>query len=155
MLISDYLKRDCIAVNMASDSKEEVIRELAELQFKVHPELNREETMKGLFEREDLLTTGIGKGIAIPHARVGSCSEICVSFGLLSEGLDFNSLDEQPVRIVLLILFPKDQVNLQLRFLARVSRLLQHASLHDDLYRCETAEDVVRVFKEFEEKHFH
>lgn len=155
MLISDYLFKECICVDLQGNTKEEVINELAELQFLAHPDIDREETMAGLFDREDLLTTGIGNGIAIPHARISSVSNICVSFGMLQKDVDFQSLDEKPVRIVFLILFPKDQVNLQLRFLARVSRLLQHTTLHDALYTCKSPEDVIKTFQEYEEQHFH
>ncbi len=155
MLISEFLIPECIRVNLECDSKDEILKELVELQFKAHPEVDRSETIASLYEREDLLSTGIGDGIAIPHARISSCDNISVSFGLLKKGVDFNSLDNKPVRIVLLILFPKDKINLQLRFLARVSRILQHKSLHDELYRCITPEEVIQVFKLYESKHFH
>ena len=155
MLISDYLQTQCVLVDLNCETKEEVLKQLAELQFTLHPEVDREETMASLFEREQLLSTGIGDGIAIPHARIGSCNEIFVSFGLLKKDVDFNALDSKPVRMVFLILFPKDKVNLQLRFLARVSRVLQISSLHDELYNCERPEEVIEIFKQYEEKHFH
>ncbi len=155
MLISEFLIPECIRVNMECNSKDDLLKELVELQFKAHPEIDQDETMSSLYEREDLLSTGIGEGIAIPHARVNSCREIFVSFGLLKNGLDFNALDGKPVRIVLLILFPKDKVNLQLRFLARVSRVLQHRTLRDELYQSKTPEEVIKVFQQYEEQHFH
>ncbi|MBU2515436.1 PTS sugar transporter subunit IIA [bacterium] len=155
MLISDHLNIECICVDLKGETKEDILKELAELNFKAHPDIDRDETLASLFEREQVLSTGIGEGIAIPHARASSCSEIFVSFGILRREVDFNALDNKPVRIVFLILFPKDQVNLQLRFLARVSRLLQHTSLHDDLYKCESPEEVINTFRKYEEKHFH
>lgn len=155
MLITDYLKEECIRVNLECKSKDEVLQELVNLQFVAHPEVDKEETIASLYERENVLSTGIGEGIAIPHARIGSCDEVYVSFGLLKDGVDFNSLDKRPVKIVFLILFPKDKVNLQLRFLARVSRILQNNTLHDDLENCKEPADVIEVFKKYEEKHFH
>ncbi len=155
MLISDYLDPSCIRVGVKGDTKEEVLKELVELQFEAHPEIDRGETMDSLYEREKLLSTGIGEGIAIPHARIESCSEILVSFGLLETGVEFNSLDRKPVRLVLLILFPKEKVNLQLRFLARVSRVLHNSDLLEKLYDCTGSEEIIEVFKQYEEKHFH
>ena len=155
MLISDFLNKDCIRVNMQCSEKEEVLKQLAELQFSIHPEIDREETMASLFERENLLSTGIGEGIAIPHARIESCTDILVSFGLLGSKVNFESLDDKPVRIVLLILFPKDKVNLQLRFLARVSRVLHDTSLLEKILACSSPEEVVDTFRQYEELHFH
>jgi mannitol/fructose-specific phosphotransferase system IIA component (Ntr-type) len=155
MLISDYLIPDCIRVGVECDTKEDVLNELVELQFKTHPEVERTETMSSLHERESVLTTGIGDGIAIPHARIESCSDILVSLGILATGVDFNSLDDKPVRIVLLILFPKEKVNLQLRFLARVSRVMQSHSLLEELYRCTSSEQVIDTIRQYEDKHFH
>ncbi|MCG8336952.1 MAG: PTS sugar transporter subunit IIA [Proteobacteria bacterium] len=155
MLISEFLIPECIRVDMECNSKDDLLKELVELQFNAHPEVDRNETILSLYEREELLSTGIGEGIAIPHARVSSCKSISVSFGLLKKGINFNSLDSKPVRIVLLILFPKDKVNLQLRFLARVSRVLQHRALHDELYQSKSPEEVIKVFQQYEEQHFH
>ncbi len=155
MLITDYLKKECISVNLQSDTKEDVLKELAELQFNAYPQVDRKETLASLFEREKLLTTGIGNGVAIPHARIKSCKEISVAVGLLKKDIDFNSLDNQPVKLVFLIFFPKEQVSIQLRFLARVSRLLQHTSLHDDLFKCKSPDEILSTFKQYEAEHFH
>ncbi len=155
MLITDYLKKECIIVDLKSNTKEEMIEELAEPLFQFHPEVDRKEALAGLHEREKLLSTGIGNGIAIPHTQIESSKEISVAFGIMHSDLDFDTLDKKPVRIVVLILFPKDNVSLQLRFLARVSRLLQHASLNESLYECQNPEEVIDTFKHYEEKHFH
>ncbi|MCP4757618.1 MAG: PTS sugar transporter subunit IIA [Proteobacteria bacterium] len=155
MLITDFLKKECINVDLQAGSKEEIIKELAELLLKYHPEIDKEEAYAGLFEREKLLSTGIGEGVAIPHARLESSRKISVAFGLVHKETDFGSLDNKPVKIVFLIFFPKDEVNLQLRFLARVSRLLRDASLYESLYESQSPEEVVAVFKQYEDHHFH
>ncbi len=155
MLILDYLKKECISIDLKGENKEEVLKELAELQFDSYPNVDRKEAFESLFEREELLSTGIGEGIAIPHARIKSSKEISVAFGLLKKDIDFSSLDNKPVRIIFLIFFPKDEVSLQIRFLARVSRLLKHSSLHDDLFKCTSQEEVINTIKQYEKKHFH
>lgn len=155
MLILDYLKKECVSIDLKGETKEEILKELAELQFSSYPNVDRHEAFNSLFEREALLSTGIGEGIAIPHARIKSCKEISVALGLLKKEIDFGSLDNKPVRMIFLIFFPKDDVGLQLRFLARVSRLLKHSSLHDDLFKCRTQEEVINTIRQYENKHFH
>ena len=155
MLIADYLNEACICTDLQSETKEQILEELADLQFAVHSEIDKEEAMSGLFEREKLLSTGIGDGIAIPHARVSKIDDIRVSLGFLRKDVEFESLDNKPVRLVFLILFPKDNVGLQLRFLARVSRVLQNISLHDELCQCSNPAKVIETFRKYEEKHFH
>lgn len=155
MLITDYLNQKCIVVNLKAGQKEKIITELAELQFVNYPEIDREEAISGLSEREKILSTGIGNGIAIPHARLNSSRQISVSIGLVQGETEFEAIDNQPVRIIFLVFFPKEEVNLQLRFLARISRLLRDAALREDLLSCESPEDVIDVFKQFEAQHFH
>jgi len=155
MLITDYLNQKCIVVNLKAGEKEGIIAELAELQFETYPEIDREEALFGLSEREKILSTGIGNEIAIPHARLNSSQHITVSVGLVQGETDFEAFDNQPVRIVFLVFFPKEEVNQQLRFLARISRLLRDAALRQNLLSCESPERVIDVFREFEARHFH
>lgn len=155
MLITDYLDHDCIVVDLEAGPKETLISRLAELQFEKYPGIDRDEAVAGLYEREELLSTGIGSGVAIPHARLQSSSDITVSFGLVQGETDFDAIDKQPVRIVFLVFFPKDDVGLQLRFLARISRLLTHTSLKDDLLSCRSPKEVIDAFKQYEAQHFH
>ena len=155
MLITDYLKEECIDISLSGENREEVIKQLLDLILKSDPGINREEALEDLFAREKLESTAIGNGIAIPHARVEKVSDIKVAFGLLKDNLDFDPIDKKPVELVILILFPKKEVGLQLRFLARVARVLQQSGLHDSLLACKSEKDVVATFKIYEEKHFH
>lgn len=155
MLITDYLKEECVDISLSGENREEVIKKLLDLILKSDPGINREEAFEDLFAREKLESTAIGNGVAIPHARVEKVSDIKVAFGLLKDNLDFDPIDKKPVELVILILFPKKEVGLQLRFLARVARVLQQSGLHDSLLACKSEKDVVDTFKIYEEKHFH
>jgi mannitol/fructose-specific phosphotransferase system IIA component (Ntr-type) len=155
MLITDYLSQNCITTSLTGSNKQEIINNLAELIFQQFPEIDKNEALEGIWEREKLMSTGIGEGVAIPHARIDSSPEIVTALGLLPEQINFDSLDDKPVKLVVLILFPKEEVNLQLKYLARVSRLLQRTSLHDDLFQCHSAEEVLKAIKKFEETHVH
>ena len=155
MLIRDYLKEECIDLFLSGETKEDIIKKLLDLILKSDHEINREEALEDLFAREKLETTAIGHGVAIPHARIEKASGIKVAFGFLKDTLDFEPIDKKPVELVFLILFPKEEVGLQLRFLARVARLLQQKGLHGNLLECKSAKEVLDTFKVYEEKHFH
>ena len=155
MLITDYLKEECIDISLSGENREEVIKTLLDLILKSDPGINREETLEDVFAREKLESTAIGNGVAIPHARVAKISGIKVAFGLLKDDLDFAPIDKKPVELIFLILFPKEEVGLQLRFLARVARLLQQKGLHGNLLVCKSEKEVMDIFKIYEEKHFH
>lgn len=155
MQITDYLKMQGVKVYLKGQSKKEVVKELLDLTSKVYPDLNKEANFKNLLERENIETTAIGDGVAIPHARIEGIDDIYVVFGLLKEGVDFKAIDGQSVRIVFLILSPQKDTSLQLRFLARVSRLMHVEELRKDLLQCRSAGEVLETFKRYEEKHFH
>lgn len=152
MLISDHLHVDCIDINVNSDDKKEIIEGLAKLLFKQYSELDEKEALYSLVARENLLSTGIGEGIAIPHARLDQCNDVYVAIGLMRNEVDFNSLDGKPVQIVILAFFPKDKVNLQLRMLAKVSRLMQKEELKTELMTARTAQEAYEIIKGYESK---
>ena len=155
MFIKDYLKKECIRMDMEARDKEDLLRQLARLLLNQCPGIDEKEAVTGLLEREKVMSTGIGHGIAIPHARLSSCDKIYVGFGRVHPGIDYGAVDNNPVTLVFLIFFPKDEVNLQLRFLARISRILNQESLRQQLSTAETPEKVISVLGEFEESHFH
>ena len=154
MRITDYLKKECISISESGKNKNEVIRKQADLLMLGYFDINKDEALEGLFEREKIETTGVGEGVAIPHASIESCKEIQVALSILSKGVDFNSLDNLPVRIVFLILFPKGKVNLQLRFLAGVSRILRYNGMKESLLECDSPDNILDVLKRYEEMHF-
>ncbi len=151
MKISDYLSTDCVAIRQQNVEKEDIIRELAQLVFDRHPEIDQTEATESLFDRETLMSTGIGQGVAIPHARIKSASDVRMAFALLKKGSAFDSLDGKPVHFVFLIFFPEEKVNLQLRVLAKVSRILQRGGLNAQLMAAETAEEIISIITNYEE----
>ncbi|MCB1192125.1 MAG: PTS sugar transporter subunit IIA [Leptospiraceae bacterium] len=154
MKITDILKKECIIIPPKGNTKVEIIQELANLIFLSHPEINKEESLKGIFERESVETTAIGEGIAIPHAAIDGSTSITLGFGIFQDGIDFDSLDGKPVKVILLILFPKGDIGLQLRFLAKLSRFAHNKELMQNLLECKNPDEVLHTFQMFEEKEF-
>ena len=153
MKITDYLNKNCIKPDLNGKSKKDIIKELLDCLKTEYPDIDSDAAYNEVLEREELESTSIGGGISIPHARVRGIDDIYLAVGLLKNEPDFLCLDGTPVHIVFLILFPKERIDLQLRFLARVARLLRHRDLYDDLIACDDSEKVVRVIRTYDDKY--
>lgn len=106
-----------------------------------------ESFLKDVFERENLSTTGICNGIAIPHARTDAVSQFVIAFGRSEEGVEFESLDGHPARLIFLMGTPKDEVKEYLRLLGRLTRLLKEESFRESLLKAEKAREIIEAFK--------
>lgn len=154
MKLIDYLTAKNIKIGLEGDNKKAIINELLDIAGSVSPVLDREKALKGLLKRESIGSTGIGGGVAIPHAGIDNCSRILPVLALSREGLDFSSLDGEPVRIFFLILYPDQQIKMQLKFLARVSRLLRNCDLRESLLQSSSPEEAMNVLSKYESEHF-
>ena len=154
MRIIDILSKDCIKIPLTNMDKNEIIKELLDILSIVHSEINIEEAFEEVIEREKIETTAIGHSVAIPHARIKNIQKVCIAFGITKEGVDFDSIDNKPVRLVFLILFPEEEVGTQLALLARLSRLLKDETLREELLKCSSNQSVIEVFTQYEGRHF-
>lgn len=154
MRITEYLKADTIKVFLQGTNKEEVVCEMVEFLLANGYQFDREEVVTALFATEKISTTGIGGSIAIPHAKIDSISNLIAALGLAKEPVGFSAIDKKPVKLVFLILTPREKLGLHIRFLARVSRLLHNTDLKKQLFLCNNASEVFETFRCYEEKHF-
>jgi len=154
MRITDYLNKECIKIPLSKTTKTEIIEELLELILSVHPEIDKEKAFYCLIEREKIETTAIGDNVAIPHARIKNLAKIYFAYGLSENGIDCNSIDGECVNLFSLILFPEEEINAQLKFLAHISRLLKDKNLRKRLLKCKDPEKVIAAFKQYEDHHF-
>ena len=116
-------------VLLEADNKDEALRELAAVVAGA-PEVNDGAgLLEAILEREQIMSTGIGLGIAIPHAKIPSVSDFVVGFGKVRGGLDFNSLDGKPVHFIVMIAGPHDQQERYLQLLARITLKLKDAAV--------------------------
>jgi mannitol/fructose-specific phosphotransferase system IIA component (Ntr-type) len=116
-------------------------------QGKIKPE-DRDGILASLKEREEEMSTGIGFGIAIPHASSDGIEEVAAAFGRSSQGIDFDALDEAPVKFVLLFIVPKNRFQTHLRALASIAKLLNGRSVRESLAAAETADEIAAIFRE-------
>ncbi|UCG00222.1 MAG: PTS sugar transporter subunit IIA [Spirochaetaceae bacterium] len=141
-----------IKLELEARKKNEALQELIELLHRAGKIQDPEAALAGLIAREKLTSTGIGSGIAIPHLLAEQAEETVMAFGRKREGLRFDSVDNQPVTLIFLIVGPKHQEYAHLRLLSRLSRLLHDESFRQALLEAETAEEILRIVTQEEQR---
>jgi nitrogen PTS system EIIA component len=150
MQIMDFLSPDAIKMSLESKTKKDVIKELVELLVQTGKVKDKKKMTQILIEREDLGSTGIGQGIAIPHGKSDTVNELTAAFGLSPEGVAFDSLDGEPVNIFFLLVAPEGAAGAHLKALARISSLLKDKYFRKSLISSKTPADVIKVIQEEE-----
>jgi len=153
MKIRDFLSVEAITVDMQGDDKKAVIKELVALlpRTKKVREKDTDKIVKILMDREDLGSTGIGQGIAIPHGKTDTITDIVAAFGMSKKGVDFEALDGEPVNLIFLLVAPHDSAGAHLKALAKISRLLKDKFFRQALREAKTPEEVLKIIKEEDE----
>lgn len=128
MQIANILKPEAVRVIGAASSKKRLFQEIGDLGQSVYG-LTAQETVEALLERESLGPTGVGHGVALPHARLHGLNEVCGVFLVLEKPLDFGSVDRQPIDVCFALFAPEDSGVEHLKALALVSRTLREQSL--------------------------
>ncbi len=152
MKIMDFLNGKAISADLKATSKEEIIKELLNLLVKAQVIKNKDKLTKVLLEREALGSTGIGQGVAIPHGKSEGVKELVAAFGLTQKGVNFDSLDGEPVYIFFLLVAPEDSAGPHLKALARISRLLKDKYFRDTLRAAKDEKTILKTIKLEDEK---
>jgi nitrogen PTS system EIIA component len=150
MELTGYLTSDRIIPELLSCDKEGVLGELAAAVEKADPRLSRESVLAALRERENLGSTGIGDGIAIPHARFSDAADIVLIFARSRHGVPFDSLDGREVHFFFLLIAPEEAAERHLKMLARISRLLSDPSLRRRISRAAGSGEMIDILLEGE-----
>lgn len=149
MKLSDLFTEDNVVTDLPPASKEEVLRAIVrDLDAKGHIR-DFERVAADVIEREKVMSTGIGKGVAIPHAYTDGVDELVAGFYRSTEGVDFEALDNEAVNLFFIILGPKASRRDHIKVLAKISRLLNHEDFRKTLREATDPADVVAVFKRF------
>lgn len=143
MKITDLLSTEAIQLNGVAKSKEEVIDKMVELMTNNGNIINKEEYKRIVKEREKEGTTGIGEGIAIPHGKTDAVSKPGLSAMVIPDGVNFDSLDGQPAKLIFLIAAPNTKDNVHLDVLSRLSTLLMDTKFREELLNAETPEEFI------------
>ena len=148
MRVVDILPQELILPQLQNSTKTEVLRELAQHLASHAPEVNAEQLVTVLLDRERLGTTAIGEGIAIPHGKLPGLKDVVAVFGLSPDGVDCGSLDGGPTKLFFLLVAPEDSAGIHLKALARVSRLLKNKDFRERLLQGGSQADLYQMICE-------
>jgi PTS system nitrogen regulatory IIA component len=147
MKILDVLPKDAILADLKAQDKKGILEELVE-PISLLKEVNREELVRVLMERERLGSTGIGSGIGIPHGKLRDLDGLVLGFGLSRKGVDFESMDNRPTHIFFLLVTPENSTGLHLKLLARISKILKHDPFRERLLKAADRDEIYTIIKE-------
>lgn len=148
--IHDLLTPDTVQVELPGTSKEEVLRNLIEL-LEDHPAvIDIEQVRNAILERETMMSTGVGKELALPHAKTSAVRESVAAFAVTREPVDFGAIDNAPVRLIFLLVGTEVAKSEHIKILSRVSRLMNRDPFRARLREATSEEDVIAVFREGE-----
>lgn len=125
MKLSKFCGEELIVLDLKSKSKEEVIRELVALAARSKLVKDEKELLSTVLEREKLVTTGVGYGVAFPHAKTKATRGVVIAFGRSKSGLDFEAMDKKPVYLFFLIAAPEDAIGAHLNVMAQLSFIMK------------------------------
>jgi len=152
MKITDFLDKQAIKVGLESTEKEDALKELVDVLDAVKEIGDKKSIVRALIERENLGSTGIGQGIAIPHGKTDRVKELIAILGISRKGVNFEALDGEAVYIFFLLVAHKDSAGPHLKALAQISRLLRDSYFCELLKRCKTPDEVYDLIRREEEK---
>jgi len=148
MRLTEHLRPGCVKVPLEAKEKVAAITELVDLLVREGLVADRDRVLDAVLERESRRTTGIGHGLAVPHAKCDAVERLVMAVGKPSSPIDFGSVDGKPVNIIVLLVSPVDQTGPHIQALARISRLMTIESVRDAIDRAKTAEELYQVIAE-------
>jgi len=152
MRITQLLTKDTILLSMNGKSKEEAIDNLVDVLVKANKIDSREDFKAAILKREEQSTTGVGDGIAIPHAKTKSVKDPAIVFGKSEGGIDYQSLDGQPAHLFFMIAAPEGANNTHLEALSRLSGILMRPEVREKLMAAKSENEVIDIINSFDEE---
>jgi mannitol/fructose-specific phosphotransferase system IIA component (Ntr-type) len=154
MNLYSLLDKSAILANLSVTHKDDLLNEMVEVLGKQVDDKQLEDIRESVFEREKIMSTGVGKSLAIPHGKVSSIDENYASFAILKEPIEFDSIDGEPVKIAFLLVGPEKKNSTHIKLLSRISRLMNSSSFRETLSECETPDEIYDTFHREEVKYF-
>ena len=151
MLLTDILTPQRLKVPLTGSTKQGVIEELLDLLTANGDITDRDCVLQAVLEREKTRTTGIGNGLAIPHAKCSSVMHTVMAIGTSPSGVEFDSIDQKPVTLVVLLVSPPDKTGPHIQALARISRLMTIETFRNKLDKAESAGEIYQIIKDQEQ----
>ena len=154
MKISDILTEDVIATRLPGNDKDEILDNMIKLASHSPNIIDKEKVRTSILERERIMSTGVGRGVAVPHSKCDGVTDTVTAFAITEKPVDFQSLDNQPVQLIFLLVGRENSVGAHLKLLSRISRLMSSDAFRDKLVGAATPADVIDLFRKEEEQYF-
>ncbi len=152
MKLTHYIRPDCFLPTLQERTREEALRTLVHA-VASHGYLRDEQDVYAkLMERENIQSTAVGNGIAIPHCFIDEVPDLIIAVARAPGGLDFDSFDGKPTHVVFLLMGNRQEHTLHLKALARIARLIKSTAFIEKIVASSTVEDMVRAFEQEEAK---
>ncbi len=153
MKIVDLIRREMLLPSLKSTDKTGIIKELAAHLAANHSDIEQRPLTRVLIEREKLASTAIGEGVAIPHGKLATVTEIVACLGRVRRGVDFDSMDGQPTYLFFVMVAPETSTGAHLKALARISRVFKDAEFRRRLLSADDADEMYEVIAEEDAKY--
>jgi PTS system nitrogen regulatory IIA component len=150
VLLSDILSSVRVRVPLDATTKKAVLRELVDVLVEDGCIADPEEALRVVLDREQVLSTGIGHGVALPHGKTDSCQDLLIAAGVTAAPVDFDALDAEPVELVFLLLGPENAAGAHIKALSRISRLVRQPAVRESLKEAPDPESFLQVLREAE-----
>lgn len=152
MRVTEFLKLEAVVPHLAARNKADVIQELSTALAKITPNITGVRIHEVLNEREKIGSTGMEKGVAIPHGRLTELANLVACFGVSKEGVDFEARDGRPSHFFFALVAPENSAGVHLKALSKVSRLFRSDTLRDALLAADSAEAIYALISQEDTK---
>jgi len=146
--ISNLISLDRIKI-LNEHQKEKALKEIIQMFSRADTIKDAVELEKAIFERESIMSTSIGLGVAIPHVRLKSVIDMTMAIGISKEGVDYKAFDDQKVNIIIMIAAPEGTHREYLRILAKIALLLKNVSIRDSIIDAQSTNDIYNILKDY------
>jgi len=153
MKLQDILSEELIKVPLASREKKTAIEEMVDVLAAAKRIRDRDQVLKAILDRESVMSTGVGDGVAIPHGKAEAAPQIVAALGIARVPVDFESIDDKPVNLIWLLVGPPHQTGPHLKALSRISRLVHKRDFRERLVAATDAADAFNAINHEEEKY--
>ncbi|MCL2834626.1 MAG: PTS sugar transporter subunit IIA [Treponema sp.] len=151
MFLYELFPPELIKIGLESDDKDEVFEEMVDQFCQVKNNQNREEILASIYDRESKMSTGIQKGIAVPHGKSDSLDNIYGILGISRKGIDYDALDGQPVYALFMLLAPQKDSEKHLRLLKRLAGLLENPDFYSELLAQTDSQGAYKIIRKYED----
>jgi PTS system fructose-specific IIC component len=152
MYLYELLDKDSITISLASKTKDDVLEEMVDILNNAGKIQSKETVLKAIIDRERIMTTGIGNGVAVPHCKTAAVGRLVAALGISREGIDFEAPDNQPARLIFILVAEEDNPGPHVRALAKLAKLLSREEVRDALLTSSSPEDLLQIIRHKEEE---